>query len=224
MEDTQAAPSAGPVTDTPAVFDREKPFPLKLTRQKKSVVVRFPTDDELARRERRVRTFKKSGTSQQITEGVEEAHLEFARSLRISGDEIDLSISDRVSELILRVVPEPPIPVAEGYEISMEVMIGYQTRHTLREPTEAEMRKHEENAIWLGPWRYRRQEVRVVLSEYKATYDKLCKKVEGYSGGAESVPSTHKAMVVTALINQIREEEEGDVDPTLFQNPSGQKS
>jgi hypothetical protein len=215
MEDTQALPA--PPKSTVPVFDRNNPLTLNLRRAGKSITVRFPSDEELAKRERRMRTFYKKGSSLPEFDGLEEANFELAQSIRTGGDEVDEASAGRIVDIVLRAVPEQPERTSDGYRIPLSVVLNIQTAHTLREPTEKEIRKYRESAIWMGDLRFGRQEAKTMLSAVGSFYDKLHVAAEGYAGGKETIPVTHKSLAVNALLTQIKEEQEADeVDPAGF--------
>lgn len=213
MSETQPASSG---------FDRNRNITLNLKRDGKSVVVRFPSDDELAKRERRMRTFYRKGSALPEFEHLEEANFELATAIRVSGDEIDESIANRIVEAVLKAIPDQPVRGDKGYHIPITIgkdrQTGenIQTLHVLREPSEKEVRKYRESAIWMGDMRFGRQEAKTMLSAVGNFYDKLFVSAEGYVS-KESIPVTHKSVAVNALLTQIKEEQELDeIDPEGF--------
>jgi hypothetical protein len=210
MEDNQQeTPTAAPV-----LFDRSKSLTLNLRRAGKTVIVRFPSDEELAKRERRMRTFYKKGSSLPEFDGLEEANLELAQSIRTGGDEVDEASAGHIVDIVLKAVPDQPERGPDGYQIKLSVVGNIQTAHTLREPTEKQLRKYRESAMWMGDLRFGRQEARTMLSAVGNFYDSLLVKVEGYAG---PVPVTHKSVALNALLTQIKEEQDQDeVDPAGF--------
>jgi hypothetical protein len=163
-----------------------------------------------------MRTFYRKGSALPEFDGLEEANLELAQLIRVSGDEVDDSTANRIVEVILKAVPEQPERVTEGYRIPVTVVLGIETSHVLREPTEREIRKYREGAIWMGDLKFGRQEARTMLSAVGSFYDKLVVSFDGYASKA-SIPVTHKSVAVNALLTQIREEQESDeIDPAVF--------
>lgn len=210
MEVTTAAEAKTPQ------FERGKTLTLNLKRAGKSIQVRFPSDEELAKRERRMRTFYKKGSSLPEFENLEEANLELAQTIRTGGDEIDESSAGRIVDMILRAVPDQPERATEGYRIPVSIVLGIPTVHTLKEPSEKQIRKYRESAVWMGDLRFGRQEAKTSLSAVGEFYDKLLVKAEGYAN-PKDIPVTHKSVAVNALLTQIKEEQEADeIDPEVF--------
>jgi hypothetical protein len=211
------------------LFDRELPIKINLTAggKKVTLTVRYPTDDELARRERTMKVFYKRGNSLPDIENQEVADLALATAIVAPGsDEVDENIASRLIELLMRTeIPEAPERTADGFSVGIKVCNGATTVHVLREPSEREIRKYRQNAIWMGNPRFGRQEAKTLLSAVGDFYDKLLVRVEGYPEGRLAVPINHKNAAVQAILTQINEEQEADqIDPENFSNPSGQNS
>jgi len=119
--------------------------------------------------------------------------------------------------MVLRAVPEQPERTADGYRIPISIILNIPTVHTLKEPTEKQVRKYRESAIWMGDLKFGKQEAKTMLSAVGEFYDKLLVDVEGYAGGKDSIPVTHKSVAINALLTQIKEEQESDeIDPEVF--------
>jgi len=81
-ETTQAVQETAPITTATIKaaqkFERGKTLTLNLKRSGKSIAVRFPSDEELSNRERRMKTFYRKGSSLPEFENLEDANLELA--------------------------------------------------------------------------------------------------------------------------------------------------
>ena len=222
MEETQQQQqtTAGEVAAAPnkPQFERGRPLTLNLKRAGKSIQVRFPSDEELAKRERAMKTFYRKGSSLPEFENLEEANHELAKSIRVEGDEVDESVASRIVEMVLKAVPDQPELVGpKTYRVPLTILLNIPTVHVLREPSEKEIRKYRESAVWMGDLKFGRQEAKTNLSAVGDFYDKLSVSVDGYAGGRASVPVTHKSAAVNALLSQMNEEKEADeIDPEGF--------
>lgn len=203
-------------TPTPPLFNRDGQFRVVLKRIDKSVDLRFPTDEEIIRRESRMRTFYRKGNSIPEVEGQDEADAELFEAVKKGGDDLKDGAQSRAVEILLRAEATEPTRIRSeksenGYSIPITVIGGIETIHELREPTEKEIRKHGQRSLWMGNIKFGRQEARSNLSSVGDFYDKLHLKSTGYDG---AVPLSHKAVAVNALLQQIRfEEEQDEVDP-----------
>lgn len=202
--------------ETPKVFDRAGSFTIGLKRLGKSVTVRFPSDEEIIRRESQMRTFFRKGNSIPEVEGQDGADADLFAKIRTGGDEIpEGNVSRALGILLSAAVPDAPERTADGYSIGIDVVGGIHTEHQLREPTEKEIRKYRQASLFIGDVRFGRQEAKTHLREVGVFYDKLAKGASGYSSSEPSaIPLSHKALAVNAMLQQIRSEEEADeVDP-----------
>src|SRR5437870_2290995 len=99
-QSTAAAPAANPM-----VFDRQGEFTIAVKLAKKTITVRFPSDEQLCRRQAGIRTiFKRHGMDGSTTDiqGQEEADANLIQSIRISGDPLDEAEASVVVEKLLR--------------------------------------------------------------------------------------------------------------------------
>lgn len=201
---------------SPQVFDRGGTFTITLGRINKKVSLRFPTDDQVIKRESLTRTFFRKGNSIPEIEGQEGADADLFSQLIVGGDDIpDESKSRVLGNLLKSSVASAPERSSTGYRIEIDVTGGLKVFHELREPSEKEIRKYGRASFSLGEVRFGRQEAKTYLREVGAFYDKLFSLAEGYSANdTASIPISHKAAAVNAMLQKIREEEEADeVDP-----------
>lgn len=214
--ETQKQDVQAPVTPASPVFDRGGEFEFHLRRDRK-VIVGYPTDEDLAQRERNVKSFYAKGSALVQQEGREEAdEALFAKILKgevtQGGKPIDASseIAEEVLGRLMKCSAGVPEQTATGYRIPLTVAAGIQTVHDLNEPTVKQKRKLQDRALILGDMRHGRQRAIGNPAAEVDFYDSLFIASEGYSGGKESIPANHKSAAIKAMLDQIKAEEDGD--------------
>jgi hypothetical protein len=195
------------------VFSIDAEFELKTRSGQTVLVPRFPTDDEWSERNRSIKTMivKYGKGSRTVTTGVEEA--EEALLARLLGNDSYADHAGSLMQKLMRTDADDATAAAGNtYEIKLTVVGGIETVHTLRVPSEREMRSYRKGAFAFIDLRHGKQELKSSLSAIGEFYDLLVTKVEGYLG---DVPLAHKSAVVielTATVDALDAEE----DPENF--------
>ena len=199
-------------------FDRTREIEISL-RKGKIAILRYPTDEELAARERSYKTFYRKGSALPETEGQEEADEALVKKLIVGEGELDQDAAVEALGKILRAgVDEQPESEPGGYAVKLSVLYGaakIPTIHHLKEPKVKQVRKYREAAIFWGDLKYGRQQTITSLPAVVAFYDSLFVSVEGYATSDPSaIPANHKGVVVSAVLQKIQSEEDGEtIDP-----------
>ena len=209
MEQTTEVPISTP-SENPKVFDRTGEFTIPIRLAKKTITVRFPTDAELCRRQAMIRItlqrFGMEGTKTKV-DGEERADLELIKSIKISGDDLDGAEANFVIERLLRAEADESQREGDHFVIPIVVTGGIRTTHTLREPTIAEIRKHDRATAEDTINGRRGAEFRISPARFGEFYDRLLKETNGYVG---EVPVSHKVVVVRELVAAARQIETED--------------
>lgn len=210
-------------TNTP-LFDRTQPVAIRLRRDKLTVSVDFPTDEQLAKRHRQTKTFVKkeraSGGTAIETQGLEDANLALYEQIRRDDTELDDAQASKVMEHLLKAdVDDEPQRVGDAYRIPLTVFAVCEqdasapvaelvTFHTLRVPTEKELRNHTKQSYQSIT---HRRATQIASNPFAIAdfYDLLSQGVEGY---AAEVPVVHKMAIVAELKALLDEAEAADQD------------
>jgi hypothetical protein len=198
----------------PTVFDRTGEFTIPIRLARKSVTVRFPTDEQLSRRQGMIRiTLKRHGMEGTITDvsGEERADAELLAAIKLSGDDMDGAEATVVVERLLKAEAEEPQKEGDEYLIPITVIGSIRTTHRLREPTMAELRNYDRSARKRinGP---HGTQIKSSPSAVGSFYDKLIVESMGYVG---EVPVCHKMVAIYELVAAIERVETED-DPENF--------
>lgn len=210
------AAKAIPVQVDRTLFGSAEIFDIDLKREKKSVSVRFPSDEEFAGRSRKMKTIitrQSGGSSTTETQGQEAADMDLLSKI-MKGENGEY-------------IAQPDTPACDEYEagkvlgklteaesqesewdgeniiVPVKVVGGLVTRHTVRMPTEKEIRKYRKGAFAFIDLRHGKQELKSNLLAIGAFYDLLKVDVEGYLN--VSVPLVHKIPVVSELMSLLDE-------------------
>jgi hypothetical protein len=209
----QTIPENGPTFNADAVIE------IALRRQNKTVDVPFPSDDQLIARQRSLCTITRRlgrGKSETKTEGIEEA--DYALLSKLSeGHGLDEAQASIVIGKLLRADPDDATREGDGYAIPITVVGGVRTVHHLKEPTEAQLRKHNDRTYGFIDLRHSKQEMKISVATIGEFYDKLAagrQLAEGYADGSR-IPICHKVAAISELTALMSAEEE-DEDPGNF--------
>lgn len=198
------------------LFSTNAEFEVALRSGGKSVVTRYPTDQEWADRSRAIKTSTSKiakGTQTKST-GVEEADAALLAILRVSGADTDEFEANALIGKLMKAEAAEARAVPEGFEIVVSVVGGIATRHTLRVPSERELRAYRKAAFVWVDMRHGRQELRTAPLEIGELYNKLTVKTEGYAEGSE-IPLAHKTAAVIELTQAVDALDAED-DPETF--------
>ena len=207
--------TTNPATDKKALFHSGAKITINLKRENKTVTVRFPEDEEWATRQAGIRTvIQRMGSgSTTRSEGVEKSDAALLNAIRIDGDaDLDDAQASLIIERLSRADAEEAVPVANGYEIPLRIVGGMLTRHTMRIPSEMEIRKYRRGAFTFVDQRHGRQILKSNLSAIGAFYDTLNVQATGYS---DHVPLMHKVAVITELTQTV-DALDAEEDPENF--------
>lgn len=189
------------------LFDSCGEFEISI-RGGKSVTLRYPTDDQMARYQARVKIVTKrvgrDGTTTDI-QGVEAAALELWEAIRVSGDDLDEFEAAYVVERLTTAEADEVEREGDDFRIHLDLIGGMRTSHLLRAPKIAEERKHDRRAISVIR-RGASTEIKTDIRAFGDFYGLLAKHAEGYVNGA--VPIGHKVAVVERLMREVRAAEQ----------------
>lgn len=196
-------------------FNSEAAFTIDLRREKKSVICRFPSDEEYAARQRSMKTVITSagvGRSTTETEGMEESASDLLEKIQTGGDRgLDGAQACAVIERLCKAEAEQPSESAEGYVIPLMVC-GAKVSHEIRVPTEKQSRAYGKSAFKFVDLRHGRQELKTNLTAIGDYYDSLVVRTEGYDS---TVPLAHKVAVISEL-SSILAQLDAEPDPENF--------
>jgi hypothetical protein len=198
------------VNNTP-IFSTDAEFEIRL-RGGDLYVTRFPTDQEWCDRNRAIKTVivRAGAGTQTKTEGVENADRELLRKIAKSGAEgVDEYQANVLISKLTKAEAREAVAVPEGYEVTLTVVGGIVTKHTLRVPTEKEIRTYRRGAFVFVDLRHGKQELKTSPAAIGEFYDKLLVKNEGYQG---DVPLAHKSSAVIELTQTVDALDEEDTE------------
>lgn len=196
---------------TQPVFSTAAQFELKLRAGAQTYTTAFPSDDEWIARNRAVKTFiQRMGSGTQTkTEGYEAADGILFRLICPDAPAIDDYDANVLIGKLTKAEAGAAVPVPEGYQIPVTVVGGIKTLHTLRVPSEREMRLYRRGAFVFVDLRHGRQELKTNPAAIGEFYDKLIVKSEGYEG---AVPLVHKAAAIIELTQTVDELDAEDTE------------
>jgi len=184
----------------------------------KTVLVRFPTDEEWIERQKSRRTIIRQlgrGMTETDVRGGEEADAALLASIRVGeGPELDPYEAARVIDRIGQADVEDVRREANSYRVALRVP-GGETVHLLKMPTQRQIMEYRRSFVRLVDLPYGHQELRINMAAAGALYDELAEAAEGYAG---AVPIVHKVPVLQAVIQELEMEIDGGAD---FFSPSG---
>lgn len=192
------------------MFDRTKEITLNSRRIGKTVIVRFPTDEELIEHSKRIDIVKRSLGSGRGTEtdvrGDEAAASWLMNLIRVSSEELDDAEAEYCLSRVLATDLESCTVDGDQAVVELRVL-GQILTHTLRIPALREERAFQKTLPrpMQLPNGVTRQ--KASLEPYGKFYDLLVaspKSAEGYAEGIDNpIPITHKSAAVNAMIAQM---------------------
>ena len=202
-----------PAVKAPLLFGAAEFIDIELKREKKAVSVRFPTDDEFASRQRKMKTIisrQSGGSSTTETQGQEAADMDLLSKITKgeNGEVIAQPDTEACDEFeagkVLGKLTEAESQEAERdgeyIVVPVKVLGGVITRHTVRMPSEKEIRKYRKGAFSFIDLRHGKQELKSNLLAIGDFYDLLKVQTEGYAPGVK-VPLVHKVPVISELMS-----------------------
>src|SRR6266404_2653389 len=203
MPDTIETTTEQTILEKGPTFNADAVLEIALRRQNKTVDVPFPSDEQLINRQRSLCTITRRlgrGKSETKTEGIEDADFTLLTKLCDSHglDEAQASI---VIGKLLRADPDDATREGDGYAIPITVVGGVKTVHHLKEPSEAQLRKHNDRTYGFIDLRHGKQEMKISVATIGDFYDKLAAgraPADGYADGSR-VPICHKVAAISEL-------------------------
>lgn len=195
------------------LFGEVKEYELVVKNPPKSAVVRFPTAQEWTERMAKQKSLRRNlGRGKFKTEIVRnpQADLELFAKIKLSGDDFDEAEAQHFVNVLADCDVLQSAPCAEGFKITLHWQIGKlegETTHVLKIPTMREREDHRCGAVSVIENRHGMSEISVNIQRAVELYDKLASGTDGYSG---DVPPTHKAAVVSELVQAMASDDEGD--------------
>ncbi len=173
---------------------------VRCTEGVKQVTARYPIDEELiqAYRSRKiVTTSVGKGLTKTDVEGADEANLQLFNQIRESGDDL---LAEEASHVVEQILQSKVVDVQEtgGTAIITLKTAAGETKHTLRYPTVAEVRRYRRVAYELLSGRFGKQMLRVNLQADITLYDAICVSTDGYTS---AVPANHKSAVLAEFLS-----------------------
>jgi len=203
-----------------AVFDRSRTITVRSKRIGKTVSVRFPTDEEVLQRDRKVRVIRKRETTD--VQGMEAANAELLDTIQEGGDAIEESEASLIIDSVLKAEADEGTRSADTVTVPIRAFGGIATEHELRIPNTTEERKHRRTAYGVIDRPYGAREIKTNGDAIKDFYDLLFKRVSGYAQNTkEAVPLSLKVAAVLEMLRLINAADEEE-DPANFQSGSGQ--
>jgi hypothetical protein len=193
------------------MFDTQQEIDLTLPSPEgdKSVTVRFPTDDELTERVRKMTlTVRSLGRGKTQTEA-QPSHtndLLLLNKIKVSGDELDEYEASQVIGRLVRCKVEDSKRDGKHFSVTLKVL-GATTVHTLKIPSAKQCHTYSRAAVSVIEGRHGLQEMRLNPGASQELYDAVLVKTDGYV--ANCVPLPHKEAVISevmALLNSIQED------------------
>ena len=202
------------------MFDTSKPFEVHiLSGGEKAVTLRYPTDEELCERTRRLKTVRRSlggGRSQFEITNMAEVNADLFSKIRLSqnghAETFDDAEASRFIDKLLRVDVEDISREGDGFRVDLRVAGGkggLKVAHVLRMPTQKDILEYRRASARSIDGR-RHTDIRLSLEPTQALYEKLVARLEGY--GETRVPVHHKDAVILEIVQQM-ETDSDDLDP-----------
>lgn len=198
-------------------FNREAKFNITIRRLGDSWKLRYPTDEELIKRQRKLR-IEVSPEGDIETPNLTQIHYELFKKLLLDQDPEECDLDLDSASLILdkltavRAIDSTWTDDAKQMEVVLDCAGGIETEHVLRVPSEREYRKFQKDAFSTSPMRRGWKRMFTNLPVVGAFFDQLVVSSSGYDG---QVPLNHKLAVIMEvqdLISRMEEEDEVEVE------------
>jgi hypothetical protein len=195
------------------MFDQSQPFSVRIfSAGEKIEKLRWPTDEELIERARKMRHIKRNlgrNRTQFETLNEEAVNAELFEKLRLATDNI--YDSAEAHKFVQKLLSSSDVTASRsGDEFEVELLVTSEkkrVKHILRMPTQREMNEYHKSSykaydIKTG------QDIRIACEPAGRLWDSLKISVEGYANG--SVPITHKQSALVEMIDLIGQLDDDD--------------
>ncbi len=176
----------------------------------KHVAVRFPSDEELTDRVKKMTLVVRSlgrGKTQTEAQPNQANDLILLNKIKISGDDLDEYEASQVIGRLVRCKVEDSKRDANQFLVTLKVP-GAITTHSLKIPSAKQAHNYSRAAISVIEGRHGIQEMRMNPHASRELYDALIVQADGY---AADVPLPHKETVISevmALLNAINSDDD----------------
>jgi hypothetical protein len=187
------------------VFDAANPVAVQLLGPggRKTVRVRFPSDDEWAERQRRRKVLIKNlgrGVSETTIENGEEIDAAlFAKVREDDGPEIDPFEAQKIIEQLATCDVDDVAQAGDSFRITTRVP-GGTTTHLLKMPSAKDVNTYRRGFLRVLDLPFNRQQITINVRAASDLYKKLIESTEGYAG---DVPVIHQAVAVKAAVDAL---------------------
>ena len=197
------------------LFDQSKPQEVRiLSGGEKVALLRFPTDQELCDRQKRIKSTRKQlGRNKTefeppVTEMVDS---ELFEKLRLEPENERASVDPAEAAKFLSKLLKAQVTEVERngdqFEVKLRINQAITVLHVLKMPTQKDVLEYGRHAVRLIDMR-RTQEFRSSLEPGGALWDKLIVRTEGYANG--HVPITHKDAAIVDIVTTIDADDDDD--------------
>lgn len=172
----------------------------------KHVKVRFPTDEEIERRQRLRKVFIKDlGRGQSETSiPSDESDLQLFQAIRLEGDDLDAHEASLVIQQLTMAEAFDAQREGNAFRVSLRVP-GTETEHLLKIPTQRQIMEFRRNSTRVINLPFGRKEIRINFGPARELYDSLNQERTGYADGS-TIPLAHKVSAVQAAIQALEYE------------------
>lgn len=205
------------------MFDTSKPHEIHiLSGKEKAVLLRYPTDEELCERTRRLKTIRRTlggGRTQFEMLNLAEVNAELFEKVRLAQSQngheetFDAAEASRCIEKLLFTKVLSIEREGDGFLIEMRVpgpqKGGITVTHALRMPTQKDILDYRRASARSIDGR-RHTDIRLSLEPTQQLYDRLVTRTDGY--GESHIPIHHKDAVILEIVQQM-EADSDDFDP-----------
>ena len=170
---------------------------------RKTVRVRFPSDDEWAERQRRRKVLIKNlgrGVSETTLGNGEEVDAALLAKIRLDPEpEVDPYEAQKIIEQLATCDVDDVVQAGDSFKITTRVM-GGTTTHLLGMPSAKDVNTYRRGFLRVRDLPFNRQEITINVRAASDLYKKLIEATEGYAG---DVPVIHQAVAVKAAVDAL---------------------
>jgi len=190
------------------IFNQEAQLVKKIptAEGEKVAVTRWPTDQEWAERSRSRRIFMRNGAVERMESEEGDLILFDLIKLPDSAQLDEYEASEVIEQLARAEVLDVSLQPGKA-EVTLRVVAGLETRHTLKLPSIKAKKAAQQQAAKVRELQYGRRCLVISIEPIAELYDKLFEKAEGYD---DPVPVIHKDAVVRAVFDAIDSAIAGD--------------
>ncbi|MCZ2076029.1 MAG: hypothetical protein LC130_13650 [Bryobacterales bacterium] len=189
------------------MFDAKQTIAMNLRTPegRKTVRVRFPSDEEWIERQKKRKVIVKQlgrGVSETTIPDSAEADAALLAKIRVAEEnapEVDAFEASRIIEQLSQAEVDEVAQEGDGFRVTMRVL-GGTVSHVLRMPSAKDVFEYRRGFARVLDLPYNRQELIINLAPAAALFKKLIEASEGYAG---EVPIIHQAVAVKAAIDAL---------------------